>query len=207
MTSRTGAPRKDGVRADLTEPAVPILGAEPTISPLDLLESWDASGEDRRWWAVYTRSRREKDLIRRLLPHGVGFYLPLVPTRRKSSVGRIRVSHLPLFSNYVFLCGAADDRRRALETNCVSRILDVTEPQRLVTDLRRLRDLIQTGRPVTLEQSLQPGDRVRVRSGPLRGREGMLVERRGERRLVVAVNFLQQGASVLLDDCDVEPLS
>jgi transcription antitermination factor NusG len=47
---------------------------------------------------------------------------------------------------------------------------------------------------------------VRVKSGPLRGVEGMVVKRRGEQRLVVAVRFLNQGASIELEDVDVERL-
>jgi hypothetical protein len=47
---------------------------------------------------------------------------------------------------------------------------------------------------------------VRVKAGMLRGQEGMIIRRQGETRLLVAVNFLQQGASVLLDDIAVEQL-
>ena len=36
--------------------------------------------------------------------------------------------------------------------------------------------------------------------------EGIVVKRRGKDWLVVAVRFLQQGASVLLEDFQVEPL-
>ena len=43
-----------------------------------------------------------------------------------------------------------------------------------------------------------------VRSGPFMGFEGVIVRRGRETGLFVAVNFLQQGASVLLDDCQVE---
>ncbi len=184
---------------------MPILASEPDLLPADLLDEPEA-GPDLRWWAVYTRSRREKDFLRRLAPLGVGFYCPFVPTRRKSPSGRILLSHLPLFSNYVFVRGTADDRHAALTTNCVSRILEVHDPDRLVADLRRLRGLLAAGAPVTLEQGLQPGDAVRVKSGPLRGCEGVMIERRGERRLLVAVTFMQQGASALLDDCDVQAL-
>lgn len=44
-----------------------------------------------------------------------------------------------------------------------------------------------------------------IRSGPFLGIEGFILRRHGQVRLLVAVDFLQQGASVLLDECEVEP--
>ena len=38
------------------------------------------------------------------------------------------------------------------------------------------------------------------------GLEGVVVKRRGKDWLLVAVQFLQQGASVMLEDFQVEPL-
>ena len=36
--------------------------------------------------------------------------------------------------------------------------------------------------------------------------EGVIVSRRGSDRLVVAVDFLQQGVSILIEDFQVEPI-
>jgi hypothetical protein len=48
---------------------------------------------------------------------------------------------------------------------------------------------------------------VRIRTGPLAGMEGVVVKRRGGDRLLVVVKFLQQGASIQIEDFQVEPLS
>ena len=60
--------------------------------------------------------------------------------------------------------------------------------------------------PLTVERRLVPGNRVRVRHGPLAGIEGVVLTRRGNTQLLVAVNFLQQGASVEIDDYVLEPI-
>jgi transcriptional antiterminator RfaH len=75
----------------------------------------------------------------------------------------------------------------------------------LTRDLRQIYELIKAGVPLTAESRLVPGDHVRVRSGPFRGYEGYVIRREGQRRLLVAVNFLQQGASFTLEDCELEP--
>jgi len=40
----------------------------------------------------------------------------------------------------------------------------------------------------------------------MQGLEGVVIERKGKERLLVAVTMLQQGVSVNLDDCIVEPI-
>ena len=64
---------------------------------------------------------------------------------------------------------------------------------------------LEAGIDLTPEGQLQPGDTVRVKSGPMEGVIGTVVERRGKKRLIVEINFIQRGASVELRDLDVEP--
>ena len=97
-------------------------------------------------------------------------------------------------------------RRAALATNTISRWLSVPDQRMLEDDLRGIKRLIDTEMPLTPEARLEQGQPVRVRSGPLRGMEGTVVGRKGEQRLVVAVRFLNQGASIELEDVDVERL-
>jgi len=183
---------------------MPILGAEPSIFPASLFEQSLTDVEDRRWQVLYTKARQEKAVARELLGSEVPFYLPLVA---KTSLrrGRRSTSYLPLFTGYVFLFGNEAERLRALQTNRLSRILPVEDADLLQHDLRQVQQLISAKAPLTIEQRLQPGDPVRVKAGPFAGLEGTVVVRRGETRLLVAVNFLQQGASVEIDDFVLEP--
>jgi transcriptional antiterminator RfaH len=129
-----------------------------------------------------------------------------VHKRSRSPGGRVRDSYVPLFAGYVFVCGSESERHKALATNCISRSLSVPDGAQLVHDLRQIRRLIELGAPLTVEARIEPGQRVRVRSGPMAGLEGTVLKRRGRDWLVVAVEFLGQGASVLLEDFHVEPI-
>jgi transcriptional antiterminator RfaH len=159
---------------------------------------------DRRWLALYTKARQEKSLARELLKYKIPFYLPLV---QKTSVarGRKRTSWAPLFGGYIFLFGSEEERVRTLTTNRISRILPVEDPDQLVFDLGQLCRLIAAGTPLTVESRMGPGQRVRVRQGPFAGLEGTVLKRRGQTRLLVSINFLQQGASVEIDDFMLDP--
>ena len=95
---------------------------------------------------------------------------------------------------------------RSLTTNRISTVLPVQDQRQLFLDLRQLRQLIDTDAPLTIERRLSPGQRVRIKSGAMAGVEGTVTMRRGKRRLLVAVQFLQHGVSVEIDDYMVEPV-
>lgn len=184
---------------------MPILGAETPVHPADLLTDLSQQESDRRWWAIYTKARQEKAFARQLVQMDVPFYLPLIPKENLIRGRRIK-SHIPLFSGYVFLFGTEEERVRGLTTNRISNILPVDDQQRLRGDLLQIARLIEMDAPLTLESQLDTGDPVRIRKGPMEGLEGTVLKRRGHTRLLVAVQMLQQGVSVEIDDFMLEPL-
>jgi transcription antitermination factor NusG len=109
-------------------------------------------------------------------------------------------SHLPLFPGYVFLRADAEGRLLALKTNRVVQSLEVRDQDRLWQDLRQINRLITSGAPVSPEDRLEPGTVVEICSGPLTGIKGTVLRGATGRRLVVQVDFIQRGASVVLDE-------
>jgi len=187
---------------------MPILPRQHDLYPADLLDAECAAfAVPGTWVAFYTLSRREKDLMRKLEAVGIPFYAPLIRRRLKSPGGRTRDSLVPLFPGYVFSRVDDDQRRSALATNTIARWLPIGDEAALLADLRGIKQLIDTDCPLTPEARIEPGHVVRVRTGALRGLEGTVVRRHGEQRLVVAVRFLNQGASVELEDVDLERLA
>ena len=182
---------------------MPILKQEPSVFPEDLLTTEVCGGD---WYLVYTKPNREKVLLRHLLAMEIPFYCPIVKKTWRTKNSRLRHSFVPLFTNYAFVCASDDQRYQAMTTNCIRAISPVDDTDGLKNDLSNLERLINAGSPVTLEEKLEAGTRVRVRAGHFSGCEGTIIERRGSRRLLVAVNFLQQGASVELEDFAVEGL-
>jgi transcription antitermination factor NusG len=181
---------------------MPILPPEPDCHPPDLLEHDDCL--ERPWWLLYTKSRQEKQLMRHLRTLDLMHYAPQIPQRRRSPAGRVRTTYAPLFNNYVFLCGDDESRYQAVCTGCVQKATAINDVEQFVTDLKQIRDLINLGVPLTVESRLEPGQRVRVRSGAFMGYEGTIIRREQETRLLVAVHFMEQGVSVKLEDCQLE---
>lgn len=136
------------------------------------------------------------------LPH----YAPQIPHRKRSPAGRVRTTYAPLFNNYVFLCGDNDARYQAVCTGCVQKATEITDVEQFIQDLRQVRNLIDMDVPLTLESRLEAGQHVRVRSGAFAGYEGTVLRREQETRLLVSVRFMEQGVSVKLEDCQLEPI-
>ena len=186
---------------------MPILKKEPDIYPADLLENKQLlSDPDRQWWCIYTHVRREKDLMRKLASLKIAHYGPVIPKRYRSPNGRLRTSYIPLFPNYVFMLANDDDRYQAMTTNCISTCTPVKDPERLITDLRQIRHVVEAGVGLTPEARLEEGNRVRVRTGPFANYEGTVIRREGKTRLLLSIEFLEQGVSMEMDEGVLEPV-
>ena len=183
---------------------MPILPAEPDHYPDSLFNRADLA--DSIWWLLYTKSRQEKQLMRLLRDRGLSHYGPQIPQRNRSSAGRVRTSYIPLFRNYVFLCGDNDARFQAVSTGCVQDAQRIERASDLVNELIQIKDLIGMNVPLSLEERIQSGQRVRVKNGAFAGYEGQVLRRTQETRLLVSVQFMEQGVSVKLDDCQLEPI-
>jgi transcriptional antiterminator RfaH len=195
---------------------MPILPKDVELFPETLLdepssEFVPSDGKDLReeqgvrWWVAHTKPRQEKALARSLLAAEVPFYLPLIP-KEVLIRGRRHWSHVPVFASYVFLYAREEQRILALKSGRVVQTISAPNGKELRCDLQNLQRLIELDAPLTVERRIQAGTRVRVRSGPMEGLEGVVVGRKRRTRLVVMVRMLQQGVSLDIDDILLEPL-
>ncbi len=178
---------------------MPILAAEPALFPEDLFEATSADLALRSWWVMHTRPRQEKSLARCLHELGIPFYLPLLSTRVRVRK-QIVISYSPLFASYLFLLGRDEERLLAMGTRRVANVIEVKNQQQMWDDLGQLNRLIGSGLRVTAENCLSPGVPVEIREGPLMGLRGVIVRSVSGKRFIVKVDFIQRGASVMLDD-------
>ncbi|EMB19019.1 transcription termination/antitermination protein NusG [Rhodopirellula europaea] len=184
---------------------MPILPFEPDCYPDDLIDQEESL--DSPWWLLYTKSRQEKAVVRKLRDAGVPHYAPMIKQRFRSPGGRMRESFVPLFSTYVFIRGDDQARYEAICTGSVLKASEIVQVPDLIEDLQQIRSLIVMGVPLTIESQLQPGEHVRVKNGTFAGYEGTVIRRENETRLLVFVRFMEQGVSVKLEDCQLEKIA
>ncbi len=165
----------------------------------------EANLDEPYWWLVYTKSRQEKKLAEQLASRQVPHFLPVVK-RKSLTRGKTRIAEIPLFSGYLFFHGNDQQRIKALQTNRIVAMTQVTDGEQLRGDLRRIAELIALDAPLTPESRLVEGQRVRVKAGLFAGYEGTVLKRRGKTRLFVAVEYMEMGASMEIQDYLLEPV-
>ena len=161
-----------------------------------------------RWYAVHTRSRHEKQVGLFLSEKGVETFLPLVHTlsRRRD---RKKYVDIPLFPGYLFVFAEKERLYDVKYTRGVTRIIGTDLgvptpiPDRQIQDIK---SVMETEVQLDPFPYLKKGRMVRVKSGPLKGLEGILVERKGHYKLVIQIDLLQKGAAAEVYISDIEPI-
>jgi transcriptional antiterminator RfaH len=188
---------------------MPILPAEPDCYPASLWEESPALPirEGGAWRCLHTKPRQEKATARELRKQGIVYYLPQVWKESRTPQGRRLQSVVPLFASYLFFHGDWHDRLEALRGNRLVSILEVADQAGLVRDLRQVYKMLSSGLPVSPEPSVPVGATVRIATGPLTGIVGTVIRRGNRDQFVAVVQFLGRGATVDLQDWQVEQVA
>jgi len=163
---------------------------------------------NKSWHAVYLKSRHEFKVEKKLTETGIDHFLPVIERIRQWKDRKKKVS-FPLFPGYIFV-HIPDDYDlvlAVLKTAGVVRILSAKgKPVRIPDEqIIALQKLIENKHPIDPHPYISKGQRVRIKTGPLAGIEGILMEKQKQNLLVLAVDLLKQGASVKIDAFDIEP--
>jgi transcription antitermination factor NusG len=169
-----------------------------------------AASAQGAWYALWTHSHCEQLVHDQLAGKGLRVFYPTIDVWAKRQRGR-RLLQAPMFPGYLFIRDALEKETHLAvrKTRGVVRVLG-ERWDRLSTipeeDIDRVRRVVDARQPVLPVPYLREGQRARIVSGPLAGVEGVLVESRARRGLLVlSVHLLQQSVAVVVDGTDVVP--
>ncbi len=185
---------------------MPILPVEPDMFPPDLWEVYRQAPRQGRWWCLHTKPRQEKAAARDLHHQQISHYLPQVLHESRTPAGRKTRTILPLFPGYLFLLGEETERVQALRGHRLVGVLEVADQENLHNDLHQIHTLLGSGLAVIPEPTFPVGSTVKIVTGPLKGMVGTIVRRGKRDHFVAIVHFLGRGATVDLEDWQVEQL-
>jgi transcription antitermination factor NusG len=166
-----------------------------------------ASGSEaeRHWYAAYTCAHHEKSVTRHLELRSMESFLPLYEKSSRWKDRQVKVQ-LPLFSGYVFVRMQLDEKLRVLQIPGVVSLVGFNRQPAPIAD-EEMRAL-QCGLNGTLLAEPWPfitvGQLVRVKSGPLRGLDGVLVRKKTVCRFVLSLQLIQRSVAVEVDAADLE---
>jgi transcription antitermination factor NusG len=175
----------------------------PRVEGVALPEAW----LELRWYAAYTSANHEKRVAEQLGVRDVEHFLPLYASVRRWKDRRVQL-RMPLFPGYVFVRMALRKRLRVLQIPGVAMLVGFGGlPAALPNgEIEALRTSLGSGIRAEPHPFLTVGRRVRVKSGPLAGLQGILVRCKKRARFVVSVELIQRSVAIEIDDADLAPL-
>jgi transcriptional antiterminator RfaH len=152
----------------------------------------------RKWYPVYTHARAEKKAYEALLKKGIETYLPLNRQLKQWSDRKKWVEE-PLIKSYLFVNILDQEQMEVLMTKGVARFIyfsgKITPmPTSQIDNLKLL-----MASPYDLEvteENLQPGEKIIIKAGPLKGLQGEVVSHRSQKQLLLRLDNM--GLSILV---------
>lgn len=165
---------------------------------------------DANWYAVWTRSHSEQLVADQLMAKGLDVFLPKINIWSRRG-GVRHVIQVPMFSGYLFLHEAVNKNTyiEVLNARGVVRILgerwdrlsQIADPE-----IESLQQVVEANLDIMPYPYLHEGQRVRITGGPLKGVEGLLVQSKLKKGLLVlSVDLLQRSVAVQVDCRFVDP--
>jgi len=162
----------------------------------------DSIARRSRWFAVYTKPRKEQTALLNLERQSFDCFLPLTNERFPRRITASTAEGKPLFPRYLFLRATPETQSLATvrSTRGVSglvragaELIDV--PSAVIAGLKS-RMHPDTGLIELDRVSLATGDAVRVADGPFATLEGIFKERRGRTRSLMLLEILGRKTEV-----------
>jgi transcription antitermination factor NusG len=159
------------------------------------------------WYALQVRSRKENYVASQVEGYGLECLLPTYKSVRQWSDRKKEIEQ-PLFPGYLFCRFNFQDRRPLITTPGVLQIVGNGRVAIPVSDdeISALRLAVASGLPNQPWPYLEVGQRVRVNYGTLAGLEGILVNVKGNHRVVLSVALLQRSVAMEVDAAWLSPV-
>ena len=152
-----------------------------------------------KWYPVYTHPRAEKKAHAALIDKGIEAYLPL-QRRLKQWSDRKKWIEEPLIKSYLFVRITDYARAEVLMTKGIARFIYFSGkvaamPDRQINDLKLL--LASSVELEISEADLQPGEKIKIKAGPLKGITGEIISYRSQKQLLIRLENL--GCSIIVN--------
>ncbi|WP_439697083.1 UpxY family transcription antiterminator [Mucilaginibacter sp. AW1-7] len=156
------------------------------------------AGSTKRWYPVYTQPRAEKKALQALTDKGVEAYLPLHRQLKQWSDRKKWVEE-PFLKSYIFVNIAQHEQADILMTRGISRFLyfmgrPASMPGRQITELKLL--MASPYELEVTEENLQPGEKIVIKAGPLKGMTGEIIAQRSQKQLILRLESI--GCSIIV---------
>jgi len=188
--------------------ALPIRVRNPKMQvpdQKDVVEKLEGVGEENLWFVAHVRPRCEKKLQDFCHREGYSTTLPFFKSVKKYR--RKKVEFLkPLFPGYLFLHVDRFSAAKVRQNQYLANLLEPPDQFEFASQLQQILEALSSDSEVRLCPNIVEGQRVRIKLGPLRGVEGVVIQRQGALEIQLRLDFIGQAAALRVDADQVEPV-
>lgn len=151
-----------------------------------------------KWYPVYTHARAEKKAYEALTKKGIETYLPLQRQLKQWSDRKKWVEE-PLIKSYLFVRIGHKEQAEVLMTKGITRFIYFSNRITSMPDsqINELKLLMASPYEIEItEENLQPGERIVIKAGPLKGMPGEIIAYRSQKQLILRLENL--GCSIIV---------
>ena len=157
-----------------------------------------SASSQAKWFPIYTHSRAEKKAYQALVNKGIETYLPLHRQLKKWSDRKKWVEE-PFIHSYLFVYIKQTEQAEVLMTKGISRFIYfsgkiASMPERQIENLRLI--MASSYELEVTEEDLQPGEKIMIKAGPLKGMTGEIISYRSQKQLALKLEAL--GCSIII---------
>ena len=163
--------------------------------------------DGKNWFVIHTKPRNERKVTDQIILKEIEVFLPLIQTIRIWS-DRKKKLLVPLFPNYVFICGNEAERRKAISnTYGALRYVMYQKRPAIISDseINNIKLALKAPEKIRIEESsIAEGDLVEITGGIFNGLTGYIKEIRGNYKLIVNIIELSSTFSIQLSAADIK---
>lgn len=198
------SPVSEGAKLQLTNGRPEMM--TPIKSALELPAVVPHEPRKENWYALYTCARHEKRVAQQIERRSFSCFLPLYRSVRRWK-DRRKELELALFPGYVFVHMKLENRLQVLQLPGVVRLVSFNgQPAALPADqIEALQLRLSAAVRIEPHPYLRAGRKVRVRSGPMQGLEGIILRRKDSCRVIFSIDLIMRSVAVEVDEADLEP--
>jgi transcriptional antiterminator RfaH len=156
------------------------------------------------WYAIHSRPRQEERALENLQRQGFEAWLPMLTVEKVLRSKLVQVVE-PMFSRYLFIRLDTEQTNWSpiRSTLGVSKLVSFGNRPAVVAD--ELIEALQQLPEQAPQRLIQPGQQVKIVSGPLRGMDGIYQQPDGELRAMVLIELLNKQHRIVTDMQDLRP--
>ncbi len=162
--------------------------------------------DNKKWFAIYVKSRSEKKVLKLLEDIGIESFLPLI-TRVKQWSDRKKKVEEPLFRSYLFVNISLCDYYTVLNINGVVKFITFEKKPVPVPDnqIIAIKEYLNDTELHSLEyEDFKEGELVKIKSGQMKDLVGRFIKINGKHRVIIDIEVVGQSIPINIARSNVE---